>query len=327
MPDGRDRQIEELAARQHGVVTRAQLLSMGVSASAIGRRARAGRLRRAHAGVYLVGPIQSPRAPEMAAVLAGGPGAVLSHENALQVLGMSRRDRPRPIHVTVPGSGRGKRPGIRFHRVATLARDEEIVVDGMPVTSPARTLADVAGRLGHGEVELALARAERAALVTAEEMADLPRRYAGRPGAPLLRAVVEARAGPSLTRSEAERRCLALLAEARLPRPYVNVPVGPYELDLFWPDLGVAVEIDGYAHHASRARFEGDRRKDRWLHARGIRVVRLTWRQITQQAIPTVVEVARILAGAEQEVRTRGERFRSREPAPARPVEVGEGFR
>lgn len=307
-----DDRIRGLATRQHGVVSRSQLLNVGISSGAIGRRLESGALRCTHLGVYTVGPVESPGTAPMAAVLAGGPAAVLSHTNALHLWRMSEAGQRRPIHVTVPGSGRGRRAGIRFHRVARLEDDERDAIDGIPVTSPARTLVDVAAMLGSKELEHAVATAERKGLLTRAELSKLPQRYRRRRGMSVLRILFQQDAGPAFVRSEAERQCLRMLAAAGLPRPHANVPVGPYELDLFWPDEGIAIEIDGRSYHSRPARFEGDRRKDRWLRARGIQVVRLTWNQITRHPMPTAVEVGQILA------LTRAERTRSggRHPPP-----------
>lgn len=291
-----DSRIRAVAARQHGVVTRAQLLDAGLSSAGVGRRLKAGRLRALHRGVYLVGPLEPERAREMAAVLAGGPHAVLSHTSAGAVWGICRGTRDGPVHVSVPGSGRRGRPGIRFHRITTLVDDERASVDAIPITAPGRALVDLAAVLGSRELEHAMAHAEREGLVGSKRLETLLRRHRGRPGVPLLRALVRAGTVPDFTRSEAERRCLKLLRTAGLPRPHTNVAVGPYELDLFWPREGVAVEIDGRAHHTLRRRFEGDRRKDTWLHARGIQVVRLTWCQITRDSVATAVQVGQILA-------------------------------
>jgi hypothetical protein len=273
----------------------AKIIELGVSRAALGRRLRSGRLRPLHAGVYLMGPIELDRAAEMAAVLAGGLAARLSHTSALRLWKMLVMDAPRPVHVSVPGTSRS-RPGIVFHRVSTLADDECAIVDGIRVTAPARTIADVAGMLGRREIELAAPVAEREGLIGAEEFARLPDRYPRRPGMALLRTLIGEQTGPHFTRSEAERRCLDLISVGGLPRPHSNVAVGPYELDLLWPDEGVAIEIDGWKHHSSRAQFEGDRRKDSWLRARGIEVIRLTWRQITRDAIATAVQVGQTLA-------------------------------
>lgn len=288
--------IRNVAARQHGVVARTQLLELGASGSSIGRSVKSGRLRPMHGGVYLVGPLEPARAAEMAAVLAGGPSAALSHTSALRLWGMLRIAPPRPVHVSVPGSGRGLRPGIVFHRVAALDDEERTILDGIRITSPARTIVDAAGMLGLREIELALATAEREGLIGGEELSGLPHRYTRRPGMAMIRALLAEHTGPHLTRSEAERRCLEVFRTAGLPRPHANVPMGPYELDLFWPAEGIAIEIDGRAHHSSRRRFEGDRRKDGWLRGRGVEVIRLSWRQITREPTATAVQVGQALA-------------------------------
>jgi len=291
-----EERIAAAAAEQHGVVTHRQLVELGLSPAAIGRRWQSGRMKRMHRGVYLVVSIAPERATEMAAVLVGGPGAVLSHLSALSILRMLRADRPHPLHVSVSGRSRRRRPGICFHRVAPFDDDEFTVMDGIPVTSPGRTLVDVAGMLGSREIEVAASVAERNGLTTIDELVSLPDRYPRRPGISVLRSLFKDMRGPDFTRSEAERRCLELLRTAGLSRPHTNVPLGPYELDLFWPEEGIAVEIDGRAHHSSLSRFEGDRRKDMWLRAHGIEVIRLSWKQITRDGTATAVQLGQSLA-------------------------------
>lgn len=143
-----------------------------------------------------------------------------------------------------------------------------------------------------------MARAEREGLVDGEAMDTLVARSRGRPGVAALRALVAAPAGPAFTRSEAEERFLALVREARLPAPELNVAIGRYEIDFLWRGAGIAVEVDGFRHHSSRPRFEGDRRKDTWLLAAGIKVVRLSWRQIVDDPVATAVQVGQVLARA-----------------------------
>lgn len=297
---GSSRELQErqaaLAARQHGVVTRSQLMGLGFSPGAIARRVQGGQLQALHRGVYLVGPLKLHRATEMAAALAGGPQALISHTSAACLWGMGSGGTPPAVHVSVPAGGRSKRPGICFHRVAPWVHEERAVVDGVPVTSAIRTLVDIAGMVGSRELERALALAMGEGLVDGRGLAGSSHRYPRRPGMPMLLSLLRDLEGPSITRSEAERRCLELFQAAGLPRPHANVPFGPYELDLFWPDHGVAVEIDGRAYHSSRIRFEGDRRKDIWLRSRGIQVIRLTWRQITQEAVASAVQVGQVLA-------------------------------
>jgi very-short-patch-repair endonuclease len=309
--------IASVAARQHGVVTRSQLMGLGLSRSAIARSLEAGRFQLLHRGVYLVGLLKPLRATEMAAVLAGGPKARISHTSAACLWRMGPVEPPSVVHVSVPGGGRGRRPGIHFQRVIQWADDESTAVDGIPVTSPARTLVDLGGMIGSRELERAVAFAMREGLVDSEELGTLPERYPRRPGMASLRSLLRDLEGPSLTRSEAERCCLDLLQAAGLPRPHSNVPVGPYELDLFWPDHGVAIEIDGRAHHSSRPRFEGDRRKDMWLRVRGIQVIRLSWRQITRDAVASAVQVGQVLALA------RAQQPPPRGTGPDVPMDIG----
>ena len=307
-----EERINRVAAEQHGLVTSSQLCGLGLSPSGVGRRVAASRLRPVHRGVHMMGAVVSPRAPMMAAILAAStrPGhrrsgtrqcAVISHTSALELLGVRPLRGAGPVHVTVPGSGRASRPGIRFHRVAVLDDDERTVIDGIPVTAPGRTLADVAGMLGTGELERIVAVMQREMLITAAELERLPERYARRRGMAALRTIVQREGGAALTRSELERKCLALLDLGGLPRPHANVPFGPYELDFFWPEERVALEVDGRAHHSSDPRFEGDRARDLWLRSRGIEVIRVTWKQITRAPTRTAVAIGQVLARARAE--------------------------
>lgn len=299
-----EERVVALAVRQHGVVTRSQLIAAGVSTAAIGRGAASLRLRRLHRGVYLIGPIYTGRAREMAAALSGGPDAHLSHLSAARLIRL-RATSPaeqaaEPVDVSIPGIGRARRPGIRYHRTAALGDDERAVVDAVPVTTPARTLVDIAGILGIRAIEQAVATAEREGLISPQELAGLPDRYPRRRGMAALRGVLREPADPAFTRSPAERVALELFLDAGFPRPHTNVRYGPFELDLFWPELGTAIEIDGWAHHSSRSRFDADRRKDLWLESRGIEVIRLSWRQITREPVRIVAELAPVLARARE---------------------------
>jgi very-short-patch-repair endonuclease len=290
------KEAEALAARQHGVISRGQLLGFGLSSAAIGRRLASGHFRSLHAGVYQIGPLEGRCAIEMAAVLAAGPEAVLSHRSALSLWELVPASARLPVHVSVlRGRGR-RRPGIVFHHVRAPLDADRTTLDGVPITSPLRSLVDAASSLGSRELATALAAAERIGLVTHADLADLDERYRGRRGMTLLRTLIQAEGDRGFTRSEAEKRCLALLRNAGLPRPHTNVPVGPYELDCFWPDANVAVEVDGWAFHRTRSRFENNRRKDNWLRSRGIEVVRLTWRQITGEPLAAAVQVGQALA-------------------------------
>lgn len=302
-----EERIAATAARQHGVVTRGQLVEAGLCLSAVGHRVRSGRLRPLHRGIYLVGPLVPPGALEMTAVLAGGPTAVVSHLSAASLWRMrpgrgngtwSKTADEEPIDITVVGVNCGRRAGIRVHRAVRLDAGDRTVLDGIPVTTPDRTLVDLADVVGTRELEGAVAWAEREGLVPREALSALLTRHRGRPGTRALRAVLEVEGGPALTRSEAEARFLALIRRAGLPAPETNVSVGRYEIDFLWRSAGIAVEVDGFRHHSSRPRFEGDRSRDAWLLAAGITVVRLSWRQIVHEAMATAVQVGQALARA-----------------------------
>lgn len=288
--------ITRLAARQHGLVTRRQLLDAGLSARQLDRRVASSRLRPAQRGVYQVGPLVSPRAREMAAVLACGPGAHLSHKSAAAVWGLLPPDVSSPVHVTVAGRDRSQRTGIVVHRVPALERSEVTRVDGIPITAPPRTLFDVASVVRGRELEQAVAQAERQGLTRRSELLSVISHHRRRPGVRAMRHMLEDDVEPVLARSEAEERFLALVRKTQLPRPKVNTWIGGHEVDFLWRLERLIVEVDGFAFHSSREKFEGDRRRDADLSAMGFHVLRVTWRQVTQQPEVVLVLVAQALA-------------------------------
>lgn len=297
-----------LAARQHGVVTRAQLLDAGFTPDMVDGRVAAGRLRPLHRGVYLlgalVGRLEPPWAREMAAVLACGPGAVASHESAARLWELFRdvRDRTCCVHVTISGANRGRRPGIRVHRVASLPEGDTALLEGIPVTAPARTLVDLAASLTPRALEQALAEAERRQLTDLEDVMAVLERGSRVRGAPLLRRLIRSRGvGLAFTRSAAEERLLALVRKGGLPAPETNARIRGHEVDFFWRSERVVVEVDGFEFHSSRQSFESDRRRDIRLAATGLRTVRVTWRQLTEEPDAVLVRLAQILAFARVE--------------------------
>jgi len=277
-------------------VTRAQLVELGFQPRTIDRRVEAGRLRRVHRGVYAVGPIAGLHAAEMAAVLVGGPGAVLSHRGASWLWRLLPHPAATPaLDVTVPARQVKSRPGVRVHCVRGLLQDETSTLKGIPITSPARTLLDLAAALPAAELEQAMAQAERRHLASRARLAALLARYPGRRGTRALRSLLDDPERPALTRSEAERRFLALIRRARLQPPDANVPVGRYEVDFLWRGAGLVVEVDGFAFHSDRAAFEADRMRDAELVGRGLTVIRITWRQIADEPEALLVRLARAL--------------------------------
>lgn len=296
-----DRAIAELAAHQHGVASCRQLLALGLTARQIGAWADRGRLHRVHGGVYAVGHAAiGPRGRWLAAVLRGGPGAVLSHRSAGVLWGVVSQCAG-PIEVTVR-SGKAPPAGVRFHRLP-LAVDERDSVDGIPVTGPGRTLCDLASVLGRPAVARALREAEIQRLGGLLSMSDVLARYPCRRGSATARAVLADQAEPfGVTRDDFEADVLALIEAAGLPRPRVN-PVlrigdGTVEPDFAWDDARVLVELDGREVHLTPQAFERDRARDRMLQARGWRTVRVTWRQARFDARAVVADLRRLVLGA-----------------------------
>jgi very-short-patch-repair endonuclease len=282
-----DQRIAAIASRQRGRVTLADLRAAGLTKAQIARQLACGRIIREHRGVFIVGhdaPI--PLSREMGALLACGPGSAISHQSAGGALGILPPCSG-PVHVTVPAGRRLGRPGIRVHHAEALEVRRH---HGLPLTSPSRTLQDLAAVLPPADLQRAVAEAHALGLVRPGEL----RPERGRRGAAKLRAVLEEQDG--FTRSEAERRLLALVRRAGLPRPQTNARVAGFEVDALWRDHGLVVEVDGYATHGHRAAFERDRRRDRALRRAGLQVLRVTWRQLTGEPEGVAVDIAGELA-------------------------------
>jgi len=287
--NGPDRLILALARGQHGAVAAHQLADVGVSRKVLRHRVSTGWLVRLHRGVYLVGPLRTDLTEAMAAVLALGRGALLSHHPA----GLVWRLRPpseRPMEVTVVGRDAKGPAEIRVHRVDHLDSGDRTTRDGIPVTSPARTLLDLATQLTRRDLSRATDEARVLRLATDRSLKEQFRRYPHHRGTTALRNAIGTE--PKRTRSAAERTLLELIRAARLPEPETNVRVGPHEVDFLWREQRLIVEVDGYAFHSSRRSFERDRRRDAKLAVQGLRVVRVTWRQMTDERDALVATLA-----------------------------------
>lgn len=278
-----------LASRQGGVVGRSQLVELGYSRAAVGRAVAGGLLAPIHRGAYVVGHRHLASAGRrFAAVLACGSSAVLSHVSAAEAWGLHPGARAR-YDVTVPRTLR-PRPGLSPHR-GVLAEDERTRLDGLPVTTVARTLLDLAAVLDEHRLERALERAEILRLLDLGALSALLGRYPRRAGTPALRGILRRGAlDPRMTRSDFEEAFLAFLAARDLPRPSSGVWVpmddgeGPgVELDVAWPAARLAVELDPRSTHGTAAAFERDRRKDQRLLLVGWRVVRITPRRLREE--------------------------------------------
>jgi predicted transcriptional regulator of viral defense system len=277
--DDVDEALARLAGRQHGRVARRQLVALGLSDDVIDYRLARFRFHVVYRGVYAVGHEAPTREGTwMAAVLAGGEGAVLSLRDAASLWGMRPSSRAR-IDVTTPRSRR-PRPGIQFHRSA-LPPDEVTTKDGIPVTTVPRTLFDLAAILRPRQLERALNEAEALRLWDELSLLDLLRRYPRRAGSRAVRAVLEARnAGAKTIRSELEVEFLEFVDEAGLPEPEINDEVEGFEVDAVWREHRVVVELDSRTFHLTARAFELDRERDRILVASGWRPVRVTSKQL-----------------------------------------------
>jgi very-short-patch-repair endonuclease len=326
--------IRTRAAGQHRLVTRNQLLGDGLTASAIDARVRRGWLRIDQRGVYrlerdragtcdsigsvkpgtaaglgtafetgtavALGTISGPATAfeagwtEVMAAVLSCPGSAASHLSAAFLWEIAQAA-PDAVHITVR-HGCGRRRGIWAHR-AELQVDEVTELRGIPVTTLARTVLDLAGVLGPGDLEQVLAHAVRRGLARGD-LERLVARYPGRRGIAALRGLLSEWQRLAVTRSRAEAECLALVRRAQLPRPETNVRLAGFEVDFLWRGAKFVVEVDGFAYHSSRSSFERDRHRDATLLARGYRVLRVTWRQITNEPEAVIARLAQVLAHA-----------------------------
>lgn len=270
----RDERIAQFAAVQHGLVTAGQLREVGLTSAAISKRAKAGRLHRVHRGVYSVGfPASGDEARWMAAALACGPGAVLSHRSAA-VLWKLLRPMDGPIEVSVPSqNGRRSRRGIRVHRRAALTPEAVTVRNLIPVTAPWRTVEDL--RI------VVSAQLHRRAVRQAEVQ-----RFALRP-----------RSRGDRTRSDLERDFLTLCRRRGLPPPEVNVRLGRWTVDFLWRGPKLVAEVDSWRFHAGSIAFEDDHARDVDLRRRGYAVHRFTEQQIREQPKLVGADLAAALCG------------------------------
>jgi hypothetical protein len=272
-----ERAIVALARRQHGNVTREQLLRLGLRPAAIAYRGRTGRLHRVHLGVYAVGrPPVTAFERSAAAVLACGPGAALSHFSALWLWGFVDRCPPR-IEVAVALDRRPR--GIAVHRLSVLPRRDLRRHQGIAVTSPARALLDCAPRMSRPALGRAVDDALLGPFLSRTHLADLCGRYPQHPGASLLAWFIDPSDGP--TRSDWEREFPIFCSRFGLPRPRINAKVCGYEVDAYFETERLIVELDSWGFHQGRDSFERDRNRDADTLAAGLATVRLTWERMT----------------------------------------------
>jgi hypothetical protein len=291
--------ISELAARQHGVISVAQLRDLGLDRYWVRRRVQSGFLHPMYRGVYSVGiRTASRKGRYMGAVFVCGRGAFLSHRCAADLWGL--RPNSTRLEVTTLAKRAGP-PGVRVYRSRTLTTQDVTIRDGIPVTSVARTLLDLSAVVPAPDLDRAIDRAERLELFDLTAIEDVLGRANGKKGASALRRAIAAY-GPSTQKSVLEKKLKKLLETAPDIRPpsfnaLIDGESGTHEVDAYWEPRRVAVQVDGFDFHRTRRDRERDSASDADLELAGISVMRLTWDDVTVHAERTLRRV-RLALGA-----------------------------
>lgn len=282
-PAGKDAAIWALVDDQHGVVTRAQLLGLGMSARRIERRIASGRLHPVCRGVYAVGRPQLGRLGRWtAATLACGPGAVLSHGSAAALWGFGS-EVPGLVEVSLPPGRSTRRPGIRAHRRTALPETDVTTHDGIPVTSPTLTLIDQATQLPPRQLERAVNEADKLDRVPADVLHASLDDYRGQPGVAALRALLDPLSF-RLSDSDLETIFRPIARSAGLPVPQTKTWVNGYEVDFFWPELGIVVEADGLRYHRTTSQQRRALERDQAHLAAGMWPLRFSHWQVAHDS-------------------------------------------
>jgi very-short-patch-repair endonuclease len=293
----RDRRIWALVKRQHGVVAHRQLRELGLGRSSIRWRVESGRLHPIRRGVYAVGrPEVSPHGRRMAALLACGPGAVLSHGSAAALWGFGSEPRGL-VEVSLSPGMRSRQPGIRAHRRSALRPAEVTEHEGIAVTSPIRTLIDQATRLSPARLERAVNEADKLERVRADVLYASLDDHSGEPGVGPLRQLLD----PlhfRLSDSELEQAMRPVAKGAGLPVPETKAWVNEYEVDFFWPELGIVVEADGLRYHRTAAQQRRGLERDQAHLAAGLWPLRFSHWQIAREPVHVRKVLRRVAARA-----------------------------
>jgi hypothetical protein len=275
----KSRQVWELVRRQHGVISREQLRRLGLTDDAIKHRLAVGGLHRVRRGVFAVGvPDLTSHRRWMAAVLACGDGAVLSHSSAASLWRIGPQQRS-VVELSLPSLSHREVSDLRIHRRPSLRPRDTTVEYGIPVTTPIRTLIDMALRLDQPGVERMINEADKYNLTNPPQLRRELDDRAGEPGVAALRHILDRRTF-RLTKEELERRFLPLAAKAGLPVPLTGQVVNEFEVDFYWPDLGLVVETDGLRYHRTPAEQARDRLRDQAHTAAGLTQLRFTHEQV-----------------------------------------------
>ncbi len=272
-----------LVRRQHGTIARRQLLELGFTAHAIQHRIDTGRLHPVWPGVYAVGrPELSQNGRWMAAVMACGETAVLSHLSAAGLWGMVAL-RPGAVHVSVPLETKRRRPGIQVHRSRAIEPESVTHRLGIPVTRPVLTLVQLAATVEADPLEAAVNEADARGVIDPERLRAGLDRYARVPGAAVLRRTLD-RHTFSRTDSWLERAFRPIVRRAGLPKPTSRKRLNGFRVDFYWRELGLVVETDGLTYHQTPAQQARDRRRDQAHTVAGLTVLRFTHAQVRYEA-------------------------------------------
>ena len=287
--------IAEMADRQHGVIAYSQLMDLGLGPDAVQHRVETGRLHRVHRGIYAVGrPGLTGHGRWMAAVSAYAPNGLLSHRCAASLHGLLFYAGRRIDVTSLTGKSR---PGIVVHRVRQLHAEDRALVENIPVTSVARTLVDLAPVVRNDQLRRVIEAAERQGAL---DLRAFDRRRVPR----ALRAVLADYYDPGYTRSDLERRFARLGRDAGLPPPAMNIWICGQEVDVVWEDQKVAVQLDSFEFHRTRAAFEDDRKRDAALQIAGYSVLRVTDRWLGDDPDGVVTAVRSLLTSSSSATET-----------------------
>lgn len=287
-------ELRDLAGRQHGVVSVEQLHGLGYVEGSIAKAVRSGRLIPLHRGVYAVGHSDlSLHGRCLAAVKGCGEGALLSHWSPAWLWGVMST-RPLPIHVTTPIPRRA-RSGLVIHRSRTLLAEDGAEIDGIPVTSVARTALDLAARIRRRSVRRLLQRTEELGLFDLPDFESILARNKGHRGTKPLRCEIAIYRPPPFTRSGLEERFFELVLERHLPRPATNFVEAGYELDVYWPELRFAVELEVYETHGGRLSFEEDPVRQESLKLAGVEMICVTGPRLDREPDQVMDNLTRLL--------------------------------
>ncbi len=281
----RELHLNAIAGRQHRIVSTRRLRSLGFGSSSLSRRLKDGRLTRMHNGVYLVGPGAPTRAGRwLAAVIAAGEGALLAGRAAAALQAMHPYWGSR-IDVVVPYARTASIYGVRVHRSRRLHPDDYAIEDGIPVTSPERTLVDLAAEVSPGDLKRAYERADELGLIDHRKLEEAVERAANSPGVGELRQLLGYDPTPiNEVRSELERRFYRVVTAAGLPPYSRNVVVEGFEVDAYWSEAGLVVELQSLEFHTDREAFIRDHQRNAALQAAGLRVLPVTDAQVRKPA-------------------------------------------